>query len=211
MNLVPHQTSAEPPKPPALPEPINPDEVDIPPVDLPGIDDPELQPPNPKDLKLGIDPDARASMDRFADGPDNTTQVESAGNFDSRGLGLGSSARKLEPLKLKPIEPLDEAVIAAPLLNIPEDDKPVDEAMAKVEPEVDEPALDVVAINEAFASVRQSLTEFDMALSGATSRLQLPASSGDGITEDMKRAIIATAENTRRLVERSKSGGLVFS
>jgi TP901 family phage tail tape measure protein len=202
---------AEPPKPPALPELVNPDEVDIPPVDLPGIDDPELQPPNPKDLKLGIDPDAQASMDRFADGPDNTTQVESAGNFDSRGLGLGSSARKLEPLKLEPIEPLDEELIAAPQLNIPEDGKPVDEAMAEVEPEAEEPALDVASINAAFASVRQSLTEFDMALSGATSRLQLPASSGDGITEDMKRAIIATAENTRRLVERSKSGGLVFS
>ena len=83
--------------------------------------------------------------------------------------------------------------------------------MAEVEPEAEEPALDVASINAAFASVRQSLTEFDMALSGATSRLQLPASSGDGITEDMKRAIIATAENTRRLVERSKSGGLVFS
>ncbi|MCC9654620.1 phage tail tape measure protein [Rhodopirellula halodulae] len=203
--------TAEPPKPPELPEPINPDEVDIPPVDLPGIDDPELQLPNSKDLKLGIDPDAQASMERFADGPDSTTQVESAGNFDSRGLGLGSSARKLEPLKLDPIEPLDEEVISAPLLNVPEDDKPVDEAMAEVEPEAEEPALDVVAINEAFASVRQSLTEFDMALSGATSRLQLPASSSDGITEDMKRAIIATAENTRRLVERSKSGGLVFS
>ena len=92
---------------------------------LPGIDDPELQPPNPKDLKLGIDPDARASMDRFADGPDNTTQVESAGNFDSRGLGLGSSARKLEPLKLEPIEPLNEEVIEAPQLNIPGEDKPV--------------------------------------------------------------------------------------
>ena len=78
--------------------------VDIPPVDLPGIDDPELQPPNAKDLNLGIDPDAQASMDQFAAGPDNTTQVESAGNFDSRGLGLGSSARKLEPLKLDPID-----------------------------------------------------------------------------------------------------------
>ena len=150
-------------------------------------------------------------MDRFAVGPDGATQVESAGNFDSRGLGLGSSARKLEPLKLDPIEPLDEEVIEAPQLNIPAEDKPVDEASAEVESEVDDPALDVASINEAFASVRQSLTEFDMALSGATSRLQFPASSGDGITEDMKRAIIATAENTRRLVERSKSGGLVFS
>ena len=211
MNLVPPPDFAEPPKPPALPEPINPDDIDIPPVDLPGIDDPELQPPNPKDLKLGIDSDAQASMDRFADGPDSTTQGESAGNFDSRGLGLGSSARKLEPLKLEPIEPLDEEVIEAPQLNIPEEEKPVDEAMAEVEPEADEPALDVASINEAFASVRHSLTEFDLAFSGATSRLQLPASSGDGITEDMKRAIIATAENTRRLVERSKSGGLVFS
>ena len=121
-----------------------------------------------------IDPDAQASMDRFAAGPDSTAQVESAGNFDSRGLGLGSSARKLEPLKLEPIEPLDEEVIARPQLKIPEEDNPVVEAMAEVEPEADEPALDVVAINEAFASVRQSLTEFDMALSGTTSRFATP-------------------------------------
>lgn len=202
---------AEPPKPPALPKSMEPGDVEIPPMDLPGIDDPELQPPNPKDLKLGIDPDAQASMDRFAAGPDSTTQVESAGNFDSRGLALGSNARKLEPLKLDPIEPLDDEVIEAPQLNIPAEDKPVDDGIAEIIPDTEEPTLDVEAINDAFATVRQSLTELDLALSGATSRLQLPASSGDGITEDMKRAIIATAENTRRLVERSKSGGLVFS
>ena len=67
------------------------------------------------------------------------------------------------------------------------------------------------AINDAFASVRQSLTEFDLALSGALRDCSSLLRSGDGITEDMKRAIIATAENTRRLVERSQSGGLVFS
>ena len=42
-------------------------------------------------------------------------------------------------------------------------------------------ALDVAAITEAFASVRQSLTEFDSALQRRRRSCNSPHSSGDGI------------------------------
>jgi len=58
--------------------------------------------------------------------------------------------------------------------------------------------------------VGRSLVAFDAALSRTTTQLQLPNASSGEFTEDMKRAIIQTAENTRRLAENSQSGGLVF-
>ncbi|GAA4446157.1 phage tail tape measure protein [Novipirellula rosea] len=208
-----------PPQPLAVPAKMpEPGAVDIPKVDLPGIDDPELQPPKPKDLKLGLDPDAKDSLDRFSSGPESDpAQTAAAGDFETLGLGLGSGAGKLEQLRLEPVEDAGE-VIVAPKLEIPEKadaavpvnvPEPVDPEIPELA--IEQPMLDIAAVNEALALVRQSLSEFDAAISGTTSALRLPASSGDGITDDMKRAIIATAENTRRLVERSQSGGLVFS
>jgi TP901 family phage tail tape measure protein len=337
---------AEPPvAPPKMPEP---GAVEIPGVDLPGIDDPELQPPNAKDLRLDLNPDAQAAMDQFANGPE-TDRTEVAGNFDARGLGLGSGAstipqpapeplKKLEPiaaendpievivapqLKLQPeqanepnpigepgddvadivvnapnvevvagdapIVPAPDVVVnasdptftspdvqtpdvklpasdtpdvTAPQIAVPEVNAPsvaisqqpssinlpaqsppsvlvqsesqlvetpiVHESDATVDlqesnplpesldvnaqPDLEtSPTLDIAAITEAFASVGRSLAAFDSAITSSTSQLQLPAMSGGEFSEDMKRAIIQTAENTRRLVERSQSGGLVFS
>ena len=211
-EAVPPQPLAAPPK---MPEP---GAVDIPKVDLLGIDDTELQPPKPRDLELGLDRDAKDSLDRFSSGPEtDPAQTAAAGDFETLGLGLGSGARKLEQLRLEPAEDAGE-VIVAPKLEIPDKaDAAVPEDVTEpVDPEmpelaIEQPMLDIAAVNEALDLVRQSLSEFDAALSGTTASLRLPASSGDGITDDMKRAIIATAENTRRLVERSQSGGLVFS
>ncbi|EMI44159.1 hypothetical protein [Rhodopirellula sp. SWK7] len=235
---------AAPPQPPVAPPKMpEPGTVDLPKVDLPGIDDPELQPPNAKDLRLDLNPDAQAAMDQFANGPE-TDRTEVAGNFDARGLGLGSGATTIpqqapEPLKkLEPIAAEDDPVevIFAPQLrldpeqaddmnvdgeqdnevaadnqvNVPLDlTEPIDQS-DPTDPE-SSPTLDVAAITEAFASVGRSLAAFDSAIADSTSQLQLPAMTGGEFSEDMKRAIIQTAENTRRLVERSQSGGLVFS
>ncbi|GAA5509156.1 phage tail tape measure protein [Novipirellula caenicola] len=204
-----------PPQPTALPKP---GDVNVPPVDLPGIDDTELQPPNPKDLKLGLDREAKDSLEGFAKGPETEdSQTAAAGDFETLGLGLGSGARKLEQLRLEPVKDAGE-VIVAPKLELPDKadaavpaDVPEPVKLEMPELAIEQPMLDIAAVNEALALVRQSLSEFDAALSGTTASLRLPASSGDGITDDMKRAIIATAENTRRLVERSQSGGLMFS
>jgi hypothetical protein len=341
-DAAPPETPIAPPK---MPEP---GAVEIPKVDLPGIDDPELQPPNAKDLRLDLNPDAQAAMNQFANGPD-TDRAEVAGNFDARGLGLGSGAstipqqapeplKKLDPiaaendpievivapqLKLQPkqanepkpigdpgsdvadtavnapnveliagdapVVPSPNVVVNAsdptiaspdfqtPDVNVPALDTPdvnvpriavpdvsapsvairqqpiniespaqnppsvsVQSESQSVEPPIvhesdatvdlretngqpepldintqpdleTSPTLDIAAITEAFASVGRSLAAFDSAITSSTTQLQLPAMSGGEFSEDMKRAIIQTAENTRRLVERSQSGGLVFS
>ena len=205
------ETPPVPMVPPVMPKP---GEVDIPKVDLPAIDDPKLKPPKKNDLKLGLDRDAEDSLDKFASGPEQPIeQTEVSGNFDATGLGLGSGASTIPVLKLEamPLPPVE--VVEAPLLNVapdevaPDDQPNLTEATDLVEP----PTFDIVAINAAFASVSQSLAEFDAALTNSTSHLTMPSSVGDGFSEDMKRAIVATAENTRRLVERSQAGGLVFS
>ena len=82
-------------------------------------------------VALELDRDAQASIDNFAGTDVGEQSNESVtGKFDSRGLNIGSGARKLEPIgldapaeKLKP-EPLDEEpeVIVAPKLAI--DDQP---------------------------------------------------------------------------------------
>jgi len=122
----PKPDDAAPPEPPVAPPKMpEPGTVEIPKVDLPGIDDPELQPPNAKDLRLDLNSDAQAAMDQFANGPE-TDRTEVAGNFDARGLGLGSGASTIpqqapEPLKkLDPIaaenDPIE--VIVAPQLKL---------------------------------------------------------------------------------------------
>ena len=70
-----------------------PGDLKVPKVDVDGIKDPKLKPPKKKDLKLGLDRSAKDSMDQFSKGPkDNAEKTEAAGNFESRGLGLGSGA-----------------------------------------------------------------------------------------------------------------------
>ena len=94
----------------------------------------------------------------------------------------------------------------------PTDEEPVESTpVAPRELPAEKPLLDVAAITQSFASVRRSLDEFDAALIHSTANLRIPPVASDGFSDDMKRAIIETAENTKRLVERSRSGGLVFS
>ncbi len=39
----------------------------------------------------------------------------------------------------------------------------------------------------------------------------MPQVAGEGLSDDVKRAIIQTAENTSQLAERARTGGFVFS
>ncbi len=214
-----------PTAPPATPKP---GDVENPEVDLPGINDPELQPPHAKDLRLDLNPDAQAAMDQFANGPaSEQDNAEVSGDFDSRGLGLGSGASKIPQLAPQPIEKLEpiplpenevvEEIVAPQLMLEPVEPEPINdidapqvEAIEAIEEVTESPTLDIAAITEAFAMVGRSLVAFDAALSGTTTQLQLPNASSGEFSEDMKRAIIQTAENTRRLAENSQSGGLVF-
>src|SRR6056297_140130 len=210
---APSDAKAEPQPEEALPLPAGfPEagEVNIPAVDLPGIDDPKLQAPDPHDLKLRLDRDAKHSLEGFAKGPETEPpQTAAAGDFETLGLGLGSGARQWDPGPLAPAKLA--AVNAAGIIVAPKPELPK-KADATVEVPwdaappapgempglaIDPETLDIAAVNAALAAVRQSLGEFDAALSGSTATMRWPASSGDGIPDDMKRAIIATAENTR--------------
>ncbi len=86
----PTEPAPNTPKPPVMPKE---GALKVPKVEVDGIKDPKLKPPKKKDLKLGLDRSAKDSMDRFSQGPDEPVEkAEAAGNFDSRGLGLGSGA-----------------------------------------------------------------------------------------------------------------------
>jgi hypothetical protein len=198
------------------------------------IKDPKLKPPKKKDLKLGLDRSAKDSMDRFSDGPEEPTEkTEAAGNFDSRGLGLGSGASLIpviEPPDQKDkIDPdgVDADVNAGadandPELDVPEVEpelglQPVDAEVSSPEDFIErtavdqEPSLNLEAIMASFAAVRVRLEECDAALSQSVARLQMPQVAGEGLSDDVKRAIIQTAENTSQLAERARTGGFVFS
>ncbi|MFN9420981.1 MAG: hypothetical protein ACK578_26305, partial [Pirellula sp.] len=198
------------------------------------IKDPKLKPPKKKDLKLGLDRSAKDSMDRFSDGPEEPTEkTEAAGNFDSRGLGLGSGASllpvieppdqkdKADPDGVAP-DGVADADANEPELEVPEVEpelglQPIDAEVSSpedfIEPTVEdqEPSLNLESIMASFAAVRIRLEEFDAALSQSVARLQMPQVAGEGLSDDVKRAIIQTAENTSQLAERARTGGFVFS
>ena len=50
-----------------------------------------------------------------------------------------------------------------------------------------------------------------MWLSQSIARLQMPQVASEGLSDDVKRAIIQTAENTSQLAERARTGGFVFT
>jgi hypothetical protein len=170
-------------------------------------------------VTLELDRDAQASIDNFAGTDVGEQSNESVtGKFDSRGLNIGSGARKLEPIgldapaeKLKP-EPLDEEpeVIVAPKLAI--DDQP-DDAIAQQEPEPDAIAdSGLQRINDRLVAIGQHLMKSNELLAGGSGNLSESGErSGLGLSEDVQRAIVETANNTRKLAERSTGGGLVFS
>ena len=219
---------------PDMPATPKPGALKVPKVEVDGIKDPKLKPPKKKDLKLGLDRSAKDSMDRFSDGPEEPTEkTEAAGNFDSRGLGLGSGASLIpviEPPDQKDeVDPdgVDVDVNAGadandPELDVPEVEpelglQPVDAEVSSpedfIEPTVvdPEPSLNLDSIMASFAAVRVRLEEFDAALSQSVARLQMPQVAGEGLSDDVKRAIIQTAENTSQLAERARTGGFVFS
>jgi hypothetical protein len=229
-------TQAKEPGPPLpdMPAPPKPGALKVPKVEVDGIKDPKLKPPKKKDLKLGLDRSAKDSMDRFSDGPEEPTEkTEAAGNFDSRGLGLGSGASLIpviEPPDQKDkVDPdgVDADVNADadandPELEVPEVEpelglQPMDAEVSSpedfIEPTVEdqEPSLNLESIMASFAAVRVRLEEFDAALSQSVARLQMPQVAGEGLSDDVKRAIIQTAENTSQLAERARTGGFVFS
>ena len=229
-------TQAKEPGPPLpdLPAPPKPGALKVPKVEVDGIKDPKLKPPKKKDLKLGLDRSTKDSMDKFSDGPEEPTEkTEAAGNFDSRGLGLGSGA-SLIPV-IEPPDQKDEvdpdgvdadvnadADANDPELEVPEVEpelglQPMDAEVSSpedfIEPTVEdqEPSLNLESIMASFAAVRVRLEEFDAALSQSVARLQMPQVAGEGLSDDVKRAIIQTAENTSQLAERARTGGFVFS
>jgi hypothetical protein len=229
-------TPAKEPGPPLpdMPATPKPGALKVPKVEVDGIKDPKLKPPKKKDLKLGLDRSAKDSMDRFSDGPEEPTEkTEAAGNFDSRGLGLGSGASLIpviEPPDQKDkVDPdaVDADVNAGadandPELDVPEVEpelglQPVDAEVSSPEDFIEstavdqEPSLNLESIMASFAAVRVRLEEFDAALSQSVAKLQMPQVAGEGLSDDVKRAIIQTAENTSQLAERARTGGFVFS
>jgi TP901 family phage tail tape measure protein len=222
--------AANAPKPPAMPKP---GDLKVPKVDIDGIKDPKLKPPKKKDLKLGLDRTAKDSMDQFSKGPkDNAEKTEAAGNFESRGLGLGSGASlipTIEPPDQADATKADDLVDAKdgadageanpdmPELEQELAPQPMDvEATTPedmVEPSIAEqqPSLNLESLLASFAAVRVRLDEFDDALSLSVARLQMPQVLGEGLSDDVKRAIIQTAENTAQLASRARTGGFVFS
>jgi TP901 family phage tail tape measure protein len=219
---------------PDMPVPPKPGALKVPKVEVDGIKDPKLKPPKKKDLKLGLDRSAKDSLDRFSDGPEEPTEkTEAAGNFDSRGLGLGSGASlipvieppdqkdKADPDGVAP-DGVADADANEPELEVPDVEpelglQPMDAEVSSpddfIEPTAvdQEPSLNLEAIMASFAAVRVRLEEFDAALSQSVARLQMPQVAGEGLSDDVKRAIIQTAENTSQLAERARTGGFVFS
>jgi TP901 family phage tail tape measure protein len=219
---------------PDMPAPPKPGALKVPKVEVDGIKDPKLKPPKKKDLKLGLDRSAKDSMDRFSDGPEEPTEkTEAAGNFDSRGLGLGSGASLIPvigpPDQKDKVDPdgVDAEVNAGadanePELEVPEVEpelglQPMDAEVSSPEDFIEptavdqEPSLNLESIMASFAAVRVRLEEFDAAMSQSVARLQMPQVAGEGLSDDVKRAIIQTAENTSQLAERARTGGFVFS
>jgi TP901 family phage tail tape measure protein len=215
---------------PAMPKP---GDLKVPKVDVDGIKDPKLKPPKKKDLKLGLDRSAKDSLDQFSQGPkQDIEKTEAAGNFESRGLGLGSGASlipTMEPLDQPDAANADGVVDAKDGADageanpeLPEVEQeiapqPMDAEVSTpedmVEPSItdQQPSLNLESLLASFAAVRVRLDEFDAALSLSVARLQMPQVTGEGLSDDVKRAIIQTAENTAQLASRARTGGFVFS
>ena len=221
--------AANAPKPPAMPKP---GDLKVPKVNVDGIKDPKLKPPKKKDLKLGLDRSAKDSMDQFSKGPkDNAEKTEAAGNFESRGLGLGSGASlipTMEPLDQPDAANADEVVDAKDGADAGEANPELPEMEQEIAPPVEgevstpedmvepsitdqQPSLNLESLLESFAAVRVRLDEFNAALSLSVARLQMPQVTGECLSDDVKRAIIQTAENTAQLASRARTGGFVFS
>ena len=73
------------------------------------------------------------------------------------------------------------------------------------------PMVDTEAINRSLAKVNDQLAAFDDSLASGEQKVeQTVVSEGAGLNESVQRAIAETAENTKKLVDRARNGGLVF-
>ena len=111
------------------------------------------------------------------------------------------------------IDPEVEVPEVEPELGLQPMDAEVSSPEEMIEPTAGEPepSLNLESVLASFAAVRVRLDEFDAALSQSVARLQMPQVIGEGLSDDVKRAIIETAENTAQLAERARTGGFVFS
>ncbi len=93
-----------------------------------------------------------------------------------------------------------------PELDVPEVEpelglQPVDAEVSSPEDFIEptavdqEPSLNLESIMASFAAVRVRLEEFDAALSQSVARLQMPQVAGEGLSDDVKRAIIKPLRN----------------
>jgi hypothetical protein len=218
-----------------------PGNVKIPEITVDGIEDPKLKPPKKKDLKLGLERSTEDALDQFSQGPSvEAEKTEVSGDFETRGLGLGSGASripvlevaerkervveanagglKVEPPAENQAEKIEVAEGVAPTEATPSvrpgemSQEELDELTDALYPEeTEEPTPNLESLLASFAAVRQTLNAFDAALSQSVARMQMPQIAGEGLSDDVKRAIIETAENTAQLAERARTGGFVFS
>ena len=73
------------------------------------------------------------------------------------------------------------------------------------------PIVDTDAINQSLAKVNEQLTAFDDSLSSGGQQVERTvASEGTGLSASIQRAIAETAENTKKLADKARDGGLVF-
>ncbi|WP_235951575.1 hypothetical protein [Crateriforma spongiae] len=170
-------------------------------------------------VALELDREAQASIDNFAGTDIGGASNESVtGKFDSRGLNIGSGARRLEPMALKPpaekLEPIAEKiepeVIVAPKLLVEEPDK--DNEPATGEEPANDFAPGLQQINDRLIAIGEYLMKSNELLAGNQGNVNETSDRlGLGLSEDVERAIVETANNTRKLAEQSNGRGLVFS
>ena len=153
-------------------------------VDLPTLETPELQAPDTQDLELSLDRDSADAINGFGADTESVTA-----SFDAAGMGFGKDVSALKPLEQPPVEKDLEGLPA----------------------ESGIPMVDTEAINRSLAQVNDQLAAFDDTLASGEQKVeQTVASDGAGLSESVQRAISETAENTKKLVDRARNGGLVF-
>ncbi|MEO1617491.1 MAG: phage tail tape measure protein [Planctomycetota bacterium] len=203
---------------PQLPDPNKLD------VDVPKLDAPELQAPDGKDLQFGLDPNAADAINGFGSDTESVTA-----SFDSAGMGFGNEVSALKAAVPKPgkKKPAAEAEPKLPeIADVPvadaegieqastetgehlEDSVPTD-GNSNAIPNV--PIVDTDAINQSLAKVNEQLTAFDASLLSGQQQVERTVASEDtGLGASIQRAIAETAENTKKLADKARDGGLVF-
>ena len=150
-------------------------------------------------------------------------------SFDSAGMGFGNEVSALKAVVPKPGEkkPAAEAepklpeIADVPVADAediegaaPETDKNLEDGVqADSDPDVvgDIPIVDTDAINQSLAKVNEQTCRFRcFALIGPAASRALRRIRRHCLSASIQRAISETAENTKKLVDRARDGGLVF-